>query len=213
MGQEEERRLHLSSLRGLGASDLSRYARKAMTTWGGVDDFRHFLPRLFELAAHDALGFDIEIDIEILFGKLRCANWEAWPDKEQAAVRKYLHALWSATLRGEIEPHQVEDLLCCLACATDEIEPILEAWVEPPDSYRLQLLASWLLSGEALGNVFWHPEARSRARAWLLDAHISERLEACFFAGDDAMQDATSRALDGIGLLRQAPLRRGRPQR
>src|SRR5690348_8193737 len=42
-------RLHSKPLEKLTAHDLVKYAQKAVTTWGGVDDLRHFFPRLAEL--------------------------------------------------------------------------------------------------------------------------------------------------------------------
>ena len=55
-------------LRQLTAKDLRKYATKALTTWGDVNDFRHFLPRLFELIFFD--NFSIDVDAESLFRKL-----------------------------------------------------------------------------------------------------------------------------------------------
>jgi hypothetical protein len=47
--ERDKRALESKPLRQLASSDLGRYAFKAMTTWGNQDDFRHFLPRIFEL--------------------------------------------------------------------------------------------------------------------------------------------------------------------
>src|SRR5215217_3970660 len=41
-------------LRALDAEHLRRYATSALTTWGDDVDFRHFLPRLLELAGAGA---------------------------------------------------------------------------------------------------------------------------------------------------------------
>lgn len=38
-------------LNELNQDDLSRYTGKAMTTWGNANDYKHFLPRIFELTA------------------------------------------------------------------------------------------------------------------------------------------------------------------
>src|SRR5262245_16013964 len=63
----DERALHRAPLRRLDGRSLGRYAFKALTTWGDVDDLRHFLPRLLELAAAN----DPDLPgLEVLFGKL-----------------------------------------------------------------------------------------------------------------------------------------------
>ena len=41
--------LSAKSLRNLSVDDLRIYYFKAMTTWGDINDFKHFLPRIFEL--------------------------------------------------------------------------------------------------------------------------------------------------------------------
>ena len=50
-----ERGLHARPLRDLREDDLGRYPFKAMSTFGNVDDFRHFFPRIAELITYDAL--------------------------------------------------------------------------------------------------------------------------------------------------------------
>lgn len=83
-----EAKLHRRPLREMEPDDLERYAYKAMTTWGDVDDFRHFLPRLLELLVHRRLI----VDTEIVLGKLTYGYWEAWPTREQEAVSSFLNA-------------------------------------------------------------------------------------------------------------------------
>ena len=71
--------LESKPLRQLTLSDLGRYAFKAMTTWGDENDFRHFLPRIFELLVSDGeLGWDEEV----MLGKLAIAEWKRWPEDE-----------------------------------------------------------------------------------------------------------------------------------
>ncbi len=195
VSRDDEQRLRSAPLHRMSAGDLSKYAWKALTTWGDENDFRHFLPRLFELAADEP---DSCLDVQVLFGKLHYGGWQSWPEREQEAISKYLQALWSTTLSGEVEASQIEERLCCLGRATDDIEPFLQTWIEPPDLLKLRLLAAWLGSGEALGGGWREPEPHSRARTWLLDARTTERLETAFFEGDGAIQAAASDALDGI---------------
>ncbi len=45
----DEQRLHTKPFRKLNADDLRQYAGDALFVWGEVDDFKHFLPRIFEL--------------------------------------------------------------------------------------------------------------------------------------------------------------------
>ncbi len=51
-------------LNELNYDELYRYTFKAMSTWGDVDDFKHFLPRILELLTFD----ERSIESFIIFG-------------------------------------------------------------------------------------------------------------------------------------------------
>ena len=82
--------LHSKQLRDLEDEDISRYAFKAMTTWGDVNDFKHYLPRIFELAASRKLV----VDTFVVLGKLGYGNWKEWETNEQESILNFLKAWW-----------------------------------------------------------------------------------------------------------------------
>ncbi len=84
---------HLAAkpLRQLGPTDVALFAFKAMTTWGAPDDFRHYLPRIFELLAEDGAG--TWIDAQVAVGKLAYGRWQAWRSAERRAIGRYLSSL------------------------------------------------------------------------------------------------------------------------
>ena len=82
--------LHSKPLRELQDEDISRYAFKAMTTWGDVNDFKHYVPRIFELLATK----ELIVDIFVVLGKLEYGNWLEWDDKEKVAITNFLKAWW-----------------------------------------------------------------------------------------------------------------------
>jgi len=74
----DKEKIHTKQLRQLDGDDISRYAFKAMTTWGDTDDFKHYLPRIFELLATT----DIFVDTFVLLGKLDYGNWTTWNERK-----------------------------------------------------------------------------------------------------------------------------------
>jgi hypothetical protein len=86
----DEAALHRTPLRELSASALSTFARKAMTTFGDRDDYRHFLPRICELAEERPTGLGFEL--WLIRSKLEYGGWESWPEDEQRAIRRWLDA-------------------------------------------------------------------------------------------------------------------------
>jgi hypothetical protein len=126
VSREYEALLEALPLRGLRAEHLHLFAFKALTTWGDEDDFRHFLPRIFELAAPDQLG----VSLETVLGKLRYGDWRTWPAEEQRTVDAYLTSLWRQTLDDDGRgPHSAQDVLVAIAAADDRIQSFLDEWV------------------------------------------------------------------------------------
>jgi hypothetical protein len=64
---ENEKRLHRKQLRQIGPDDLQQYANDALLVWGDVSDFKHFLPRIFELMMAHGAEF---VDPQAVFKKL-----------------------------------------------------------------------------------------------------------------------------------------------
>lgn len=69
-----ERDLHAAPLRELPEEHVGYFAFKAMTTFGGVDDFRHFLPRIAELVSER--GHADACDLGSFTGKLSYGGFE-----------------------------------------------------------------------------------------------------------------------------------------
>jgi hypothetical protein len=93
-----EESLHTRPLRELAWDDFGVYPFKAMTTFGDAQDFKHFLPRLFELYVLDHPGS--HYGPFILFAKLDYADWTTWPTSEADGVRNFVK-LWKKFLMSE----------------------------------------------------------------------------------------------------------------
>ncbi|RWM16652.1 MAG: hypothetical protein E5X53_20780 [Mesorhizobium sp.] len=83
-------------LRQLSGEKLGTYAGSAIWTVGDVDDYRHFLPRVLELAiqGEPSMGFDANV----IAAKLEKTSWRDWPSEEQQAVEALFQAAWRKTL-------------------------------------------------------------------------------------------------------------------
>ncbi len=174
----------LKRLRGDG---LRRYAAKAMTTFGDVDDFRHFLPRIFELIGlYGSKDYSI---VEAVFGKLTYAQWRTWPQVEQLAVEAYMMELWKHLLMSSPTragwDWDVDTWLCSIAQAIDDLGPFLAYWRQAVSIAPLRHLAALLtknfgdfaLYGE-LGSPFWRgrQDQMEQVVCWLIDPSTREQL-------------------------------------
>jgi hypothetical protein len=176
---QDEAELHAKPLRQLTADDLSRYAFNAMTTFGDADDFRHFLPRLLELSA-ELNSISYEIDVEVIFSKLRYAEWLAWPKQEQEAVRRYFVALWQYLLTMTPEEVSLDEYLCAIGQAEDNLRPYLEVWQNTTTDAAINQLIAFVadqlsLHKRKLTNAFWsgRREQMTQVVDWLFATEMA----------------------------------------
>ncbi|ASN83193.1 hypothetical protein DFI_18510 (plasmid) [Deinococcus ficus] len=165
-----------------------------MTTWGDEVDFKHFLPRLLELIAHDQLS-----EIEILLGKLTYSQWWSWPDQEYAAVDAFLHTWWEDVLaREDVEdpwgPCVVATVLEGIAQAAHDLTSYLTHWAKIDTPFAVQHLAAFVLSeaeslvqGQLRG-AYWTSRTAQAQQVvqWLLDRQQPAWLESAAHTETDA---------------------------
>jgi hypothetical protein len=176
---EDVARLTSVPLRELPFSDLTDYVFSAMTTQGGVDDFRYLLPRLF----HGFIEYDYCVNSETIFGKLSYAKWWKWPQDEIQSFRSFLMAVWEVGVSSfPIEKalpncYEIETLLASISRTGEPLIPYLESWTHhrswEADQHLLQFVTmhgAGFSNGRTLCEAFWEkaqPQARE-LRTWLL---------------------------------------------
>jgi hypothetical protein len=162
-------RLTATPLRELAFDDLERYSHKAVTTWGEVRHFKHFLPRILELSIEHR--DDFFIDLAVVFGKLSYARFETWPQQEKDAVNRFFDEYWHNQLAKPIEKasdDSIDTVLCAIANALPSVQRFLDRWIETRTVNAKRHLAAFiLLNAETLllkgylFNSFWDVSGRS----------------------------------------------------
>ena len=140
---EDHERLQSQRLRELTGTSLERHVCKAVTTWGTVEDCKHFLPRLLELLAFDDHW---SVEPEIVIGKLRAADWRSWRRAEQEPIEGYLVALWQTVLASFPSSLglNIDVCLCSIGRAVDALAPFLKFWSHERSVSSLRHLADYL---------------------------------------------------------------------
>lgn len=83
VNEEDKKQVFSKSLQQLTEEDLNKYSWKALSTWGEVKDFKHFLPRILELEIYKNVGF------HCLSGKLEYGNFNTWPEHERKVIEDF----------------------------------------------------------------------------------------------------------------------------
>lgn len=210
--EADQQVLRSKPLRELSASDLSHFANDAINLFGNTYDFKHFLPRLFELLASDG---DEWIDPHILLSKLRYADWHTWPISEQTVVAKYLEVFWLMLLSTFPARWDTDTCLCAIAQAAEDMTPFLRVWIEvdwlPARRHLTGFLhtqlsdANLLLKRKRLASPWWaerQPQMQQTVR-WLLEPKTSQSLETYVLDHwNDPVADESAIAVDLLATLR-----------
>ena len=172
-------RLASRPLRELQPQDVQAYARHALTTWGDDREFRHYLPRLFELLTEGPHC----LDVELLIGKLD-PEWTTWPEDERSALLRFLDALWDWALETYPDKIAARDILRGLGALGRDLGPFLERWRHAKSHASGVQLASFVLYEEpdlragAPVQSFWRPNDPEQVSRFLLAPETRAKLEA-----------------------------------
>lgn len=164
-------------LRELSCEQLSRYAVKAVTLWGGPKDYKHFLPRIVELITTPEASAWPGMDIQQVAIKLVRAQWTTWPASEQKAVRDVLTALWIDVLAHDPEQGPAAyEVLQGIAYAVTDLSAFLELWAADESlPSLLQLGAFYAVSANDLTkhghlqDLWTDIPSRDDLERWLFD--------------------------------------------
>jgi hypothetical protein len=108
-------------LRTLSGAELEHYALKALTTWGTLDDYKYFIPRILELTDDGNLF----CDIEITFDKFQYGDFRDWPANEQEAVRDFIVCAWRETVQP-FDTFRADAIICGAARLLEDVTPLLD---------------------------------------------------------------------------------------
>lgn len=192
VGTDESLPFCTAPLRSVSAEMIARYAFKAMTTWGTLDDYKHFLPRILELSSTREAQPWPGLEWWLVASKIRYGGWSTWPDDERRAVFGFLRGTWSVILDTPPERTDLPGFLGSVA-ELDAIGPYLDHWAQNAQPTSLRHLADSvvrysdkiarsLLPWEAHGR---DPSAELRQNArefsdWLLHPSRREALLTAF---------------------------------
>jgi hypothetical protein len=198
-------------LADLSPDEIRDVACEVPLTAGTLEVFKHYLPRIFEIAAQD--GFEWP-DLEIIVGRLAddevigCKPWVEWSEDEQVAVRAFLRALWRERLAvddADAAEGPIDAAFCAIASIESTIDWYLEEWLKFSTTAAsinferfIQSNLQTLMKSE-LDNPYWNrdrPPADANVARLLLWLRSDETRASVALAADNARTPAERRALE-----------------
>lgn len=217
--REEIEQLFARPLSQLDPGDFGTFSNHVALTVGETNDFKHFLPRIFEVMVY---ADNSPMGPESLIGRLDYVHWRTWPQAEQEALSAFFLAWFRHVLAAFPAEYTAEDCLAAIAQAQDDLSPMLDHWrvcLGAKEEAALRHLAGvfdWnygdLMQTGDLSGVYWedHPGPRGQFREWLTAPLTGRLLEAGFFRFQDApFAKELSDALQQFGWVREAMGKKG----
>lgn len=192
---EDIQRLHSRRLRDLTGEDLSRFAFKALSTWGTLADLKHFLPRILELIS---LG---QIDTDLQSIVLRVVSEGRLPAGEQGALAAFVSAYLGAVVAAGGDG---VDVIESAGLAGMDVAAMLGRAFLTGDGVagvtglaRLVAARAQALVTGRPGWIWWKGDAGRVVEGWLLSGAAYARLMGAFEgAADHAEAGAWAAACD-----------------
>lgn len=168
--EEEAARLLQGCLKELTADELSAYGELVFLTVGSSEDFKYFLPRIFELSVREEFSWP---NPEFVFGKLALAEWNNWPGDERTAILELLQSKFDSVLNdSDSNGSDIERWVCALGRCVPDVTRYLNQMLATGYEEKLLTCVEWNMSAftkNKLDNGFWKdaPENAQRVLEWL----------------------------------------------
>lgn len=188
------RQLSSAPLRDLPGEAIGPYSGWALTTVGNDRDYRHFLPRIFELAVTDPVW--LGATPPVIAGKLKMAQWQTWPAAEITAVTAFFGAANDAMVARH--PDMAFDAalwLCGSVVLGEPLADVFGRWLTSPSPnaplqlgrFLIDQAKYWRRSG-AVGGPWWDDLDQTLRReigCELMSDRVRVKLEAVTEASED----------------------------
>ena len=177
---DEIKMLLFRPLKQLNADELGHFMRSATTTYGDLNDYKHFLPRILELMS---VELDL-IDDFMTFEKLEYNNWESWDTKETEAIKNFMNALWQNKINDfDITVEDLEFVLKLIGHFL-EIDAALEYWTDSETKGSTDLLVEVVFN---YNRISFKNQNDVVFINWLNSPAVKLKLECAFFAETNSL--------------------------
>lgn len=95
-------------LRDLTCDQLGRFAMKALTSVGHLDDYKHFLPRLLDHVVDEGCAY-LALAPEEFAERLAYGGWQTWPEQERQAILAVFRMALAQSADAPPEISQADD--------------------------------------------------------------------------------------------------------
>ncbi|WP_431166677.1 hypothetical protein [Tenacibaculum halocynthiae] len=177
---EEIKALLSKPLTELMEEDICHFMTSALTTFGNLEDYKHFLPRILELITVSDLLSDFEV-----FEKLNYANWKLWKEVEVLTIKTFFHEFLVSTLKARkvLFPDLADTINVCGRYLG--IKLVLKELERHVSDKFLKFIVDFKLEATYL---FLEEEYLISFNKWLTQSFILGKLEVLFLKAENRLE-------------------------
>ncbi|PKV51360.1 hypothetical protein ATE84_3444 [Aquimarina sp. MAR_2010_214] len=178
---EEIREIVVKPLKQLSEDELRYFSRSAITTFGTVEDYKHFLPRILELMYYSKSDFLLDFTC---YEKLNYSEWETWSIEEQSAIEDYFLTLWYTIIHNEsASDYQIESVINIILKYGD-LDKVLIEWSKSKTLKAILFIIEGVLDGF---NFKLSDREYDTITEWLSSETMLSKIENMFFKTKDSV--------------------------
>lgn len=179
--ENDVKKLNSKPLRDLTEDDLVIYHGKSLYTWGEIEHYKHYLPRILELISINR-NFSF-IDLYEFYVKLDYAKWTEWDADEIKVIKDYVLMDWVELANNK--KSEINDTVLQAYCKFFELEELVKLWDISNSSVGLRnfTLFFYYHGNQILDNRFKMNETTQENIfiPLIRSSNLIERLETDFF--------------------------------
>ncbi len=185
---KDVKKLASKPLFDLEENDFCSYHGSALFTWGNLDHYKHFLPRILEVY-YQLKGKGI-ISLFEIAQKLEYAKWKNWDDKEIKVIKDFIFMDWDRFVNREIHEISYDDVISYAFFF--ESPELIKAWDTTINTIGLKNLVNFFYNNGI--RIFYdekthNPQIKFEFHQVITESKLVEKLEEEFFRVEQKEQD------------------------
>lgn len=167
------KKLASKPLRELEESDYVSYHGSALYTWGELEHYKHFLPRILEV--HNILKGRGLIGLYEVTTKLEYAHWDTWDKRERDAITNFILLDWIEFVNNSESDMDADDLK--YYSYFFGLRQLVELWNFRQSTFGLRNFINFFYDhGTEILNVRWTVQDKSSEGVWKDLIHAEDLL-------------------------------------
>jgi len=180
VNDEEIREITTKPLKELTKDDLGHFSRSAISTFGGISHYKHFLPRILDLMTKSDSSM---LGDFTCYEKLNYGEWETWSRAEQKAIEDYFETFWKTVIHNpNASTDQIKEALFILLFYHFNENVFIE-WENSKTPVSSLVIVDNILNGWYCGEIKKYEDV---LKNWLYSDPVLQKLETSFFTTNNA---------------------------